>query len=93
MLLALIRSELFMKGEVSLDESRLSYRTLFKETLSDFSLNTGLRHLEKIGVLFCERPAYRSDIDRIKVPSYVYDILTELEEKLPHVGIAETTET
>lgn len=93
MLLALIRSGLFMKGEVSLDEFRLSYRTLFKETLSDFSLNTTLRHLEKIGVLFGERPAYRSDIDRIKVPSYVYAILTELEEKLPHVGIAETTET
>ena len=91
LLLSLIRSGLFMKGEVTLDELRLSYRTLFKETLSDFSLNTALRHLEKIGVLFGER-SYRADIDRIKVPSYVYAILTELEEKLPHVGIAETAE-
>jgi hypothetical protein len=85
LLLALTRSGLFTKGDIKLDELRLAYRSLFKEIPSEFSLNTVLRHLEKIGLLYMERGSYRSEIEQIRIPSYVYAILPEIEAKLPIV--------
>lgn len=92
MLLALIRSGLFTQGEITLDSLKLAYRTLINEIPSDYSLNTTLRHLEKIGVLFAERSSYRAEPDKIKIPSYVYAILSELQAKLPTFGLTETSE-
>lgn len=89
LLLVLIRSGLFMKGDVNLDELRLSYRTLFNETPSDYLLNARLRHLEQLGILYGERTFYRTEIERVKIPSYVYDLLAEIESKLPNVSITE----
>lgn len=89
LLLALTRSGLFTKGDIKLDELKLAYRSLFKEIPSEFSLNSVLRHLEKIGLLYMERASYRTDVEQIKIPSYVYAILPEIEAKLPIVGFSE----
>lgn len=85
LLLALTRSGLFTKGDVKLEELRLAYRSLYKEIPSEFSLNTVLRHLEKIGLLYMERGSYRVEVEQIKIPSYIYAILPEIEAKLPSV--------
>jgi hypothetical protein len=85
LLLALTRSGLFTKGDIKSDELKLAYRSLFKEIPSEFSLNTVLRHLEKIGLLYMERASYRAEVEQIKIPSYVYAILPEIEAKLPSV--------
>lgn len=85
LLLALTRSGLFMKGDIKLDELKLAYRSLFKAIPSEYSLITVLRNLEKIGLLYMERRSYGSEIEQIKIPSYVYAILPEIEAKLPHV--------
>jgi hypothetical protein len=85
LLLALTRSGLFTKGDIKLDELRLAYRSLFNKIPSEFSLNTVLRHLEKIGLLYMERLGYRAEVEQIKIPSYVYAILPEIEAKLPIV--------
>jgi hypothetical protein len=85
LLLALARSGLFTKGDIKSDELKLAYRSLFKEIPSEFSLNTILRHLEKIGLLYMERASYRAEVEQIRIPSYVYAILPEIEAKLPIV--------
>jgi hypothetical protein len=85
LLLALTRSGLFTKGDVKSDELKLAYRSLFKQVPSEFSLNTVLRNLEKIGLLYMERASYRAEVEQIRIPSYVYAILPEIEAKLPSV--------
>jgi hypothetical protein len=79
-LVPLLRSGLFLKGEINGEELRLVYRTLYNETPNEFSLNIAIKHLEKIGLLYRER-TYRDEI-KIKVLSYVYALLPEIEAKL-----------
>jgi hypothetical protein len=79
-LLPLIRSGLFSRGDIRKDELILAYRTLYKEIPSDYFLNISIRHLEKIGLLYRER-SFRDDFI-IKVPSYIYALLPEIEAKI-----------
>jgi len=80
LLLPLIRSGLFQKGEATGGELQLIYRTLYREIPSDYFLNNAIKHLEKIGLLYRER-AYGDEI-KIKIPRHLHALLPEIETKI-----------
>jgi len=89
LLLAIIRSSLFDRERIRLDEVRIAYHAIFGETLRDFSLIEALRYLEKVGILYCERPRSGSQIETIIIPHFIYSIRPQIEAKLPIVNITE----
>lgn len=86
LLLALIRSELFAKGEIDLKELRLAYHALFNKSLNDFTLREIITDLEKIGILYGSR-SISGQIDKVIIPKYIYGIMPQIEAKLPQVNI------
>ena len=86
LLLAMIRSSLFEKERIKLDEIKIAYSAIFGETIKDRELMEVLLTLEKIGIIYCERPPY-GKTDTIIIPEYIYVIQSNIETKLPIVTI------
>lgn len=89
LLLTMIRSSLFEKERIRLDELKIAYHAIFGETMRDFELVDALLYLEKVGVFYCERPRSGSQIETIIIPNYIYAVRPQIEGKLPSVHIAE----
>lgn len=89
LLLTLIRSSLFEKEKIKLDELKIAYHALFGQIMKDRELINALLHLEKVGIFYCERPYLRSPIDTIIIPSYIYSIQPQIEAKLEKVHFTE----
>lgn len=89
LLLALIRGSLFEKEKIKLDELKIAYHALFGQIMRDRELINALLRLEKVGILYCERPYSASQMDTIIIPSYIYSIQPQIEAKLPIVNITE----
>jgi hypothetical protein len=81
LLLALVRSGLFMEEAIDMEKIELVYRTLFEERPTSFWWDRTLGHLEKIGFLYRDRSSYRGE-KYIKVPKYVLHLLPEIEDKI-----------
>ena len=90
LLLVLTRSGLFAQGEIDLKDLRLAYHALFNKSLDDFTLSETITDLERIGVVYGDRGP-RGEIDRIRIPKFVYALLREIEAKLPRVEFTEVS--
>jgi hypothetical protein len=88
LLLVLVRSGLFAKGEIELKELQLAYNTLFNKPIDDFTLKETITDLEKIGILY-GNTSYSGQVDKVIIPKYIYGIMPQIEAKLPHVVITE----
>ena len=91
LLLAAIRSSLFEQGRIKLDELKLAYRAIFGTAIKDRDLKARLLYLEKVGILYCDRP-YSGEIETIIIPEYIYSIQSHIQEKLRDVVITENKE-
>lgn len=85
LLLAMIRSSLFEREKIKLDDLKIAYHAIFGETIKERDLNKTLLYLEKVGVIYRER-AYGNEII---IPEYSYSIQPQIESKLPIVNITE----
>lgn len=92
-LLALIRSALFEREKIKLDELKIAYHAIFGQVMRDFDLINVLLSLEKIGIFYCERP-YSANLrmDTIIIPSFIYSIQSQIEAKLRKVIISNEEE-
>lgn len=89
LLLALIRSSLFEREKVKLDELKIAYNSLFGQIMKDREFIDVLLRLEKVGIFYCERPYSNAPTDTIIIPSYIYSVQPQIEAKLPQVVITE----
>ena len=90
-LLALIRSTLFEKEKVSVDEINIAYGALYGETIKERFLMEIISYLENRGIIYCERVSYGRP-KNILIPEYIYTIQDQIETKLPKVIITEEKE-
>jgi len=90
LLLAIIRSSLIEKETIKTDDLKIAYNSIFGEIMKDRDLIETLLYIEKVGIIYCDRP-YRG-IDTIIIPEYIYSIQTQIEKKLPRVIITEEKE-
>ena len=90
LLLAMIRSSLFEKEAIKPDDLKIAYHAIFGQAMKGRDFREALLYLEKVGIIYCDRP-YRG-IETMIIPEYIYSIQTQIEEKLPKVIITEEKE-
>lgn len=78
LLLALVRSGLFIQEAVDMEKIQLVYQTLFEDNPDSFWWDSTMRHLEHIGFLYRER----SYPQHIKIPRHILNLLPEIKEKV-----------
>ena len=91
LLLALIRSSLFEKETIKIEELKIAHHAIFGKVMKERYLMETLSYLEKRGVLYCVRPSY-GKTESIIIPEYIYAIQSQIETKLPVVMITEENE-
>ena len=90
LLLAMINSSLFEKEAIELDDLKIAYHAIFRQTMKDRDFRETLLYLERLGIIYCDR-GYRG-IEKIIIPEYIYSIQEQIEGKLPKVVITEEKE-
>lgn len=91
LLLVMIRSSLFDKEIIKIDELKIAYHAIFGEAMKDRDFMKVFLYLERKGIIYCDRPSYGST-EKIMIPEYIYTIQPQIETKLPKVVITEEKE-